>query len=45
VPGRVLADGAVVCSAGEEAGHWELGEPVVLRGRATPTELARPRTG
>lgn len=43
-PGRVLADGAVVAAAGEEAEHWVLGEEVVLRGRSTPTRLAAPRT-
>ncbi|MCW2680908.1 MAG: adenylate/guanylate cyclase with integral rane sensor [Frankiales bacterium] len=43
VPGRVLADGAVVAAAGEEGREWELGEEVVLRGRATPTRLASPR--
>lgn len=44
VPGRLLADGAVVAAAGEEAGHWSAGESVVLRGRSAPTTLARPRT-
>ena len=43
-PGRVLADGAVVAAAGAEAAHWECGEQVVLRGRSTPTCLARPRS-
>ena len=42
-PGHVLADGAVVAAAGEEAEQWELGEQVVLRGRTSPTRLARPR--
>lgn len=42
-PGRVLADGAVVAAAGEEAELWVLGEQVVLRGRTSPTGLARPR--
>jgi adenylate cyclase len=42
-PGRVLADGAVVAAAGEESREWELGEQVVLRGRAEPTRLACPR--
>ncbi|WP_019633715.1 adenylate/guanylate cyclase domain-containing protein [Actinomadura atramentaria] len=42
-PARVLAAGDVVERAGElEAGHWELGEAVVLRGRAEPTRLASP---
>jgi len=43
VPGHLLADGAVVRAAGEEAERWELGEQVVLRGRTTPTCLARPK--
>jgi len=42
VPGRVLADGAVVAAAGQEAEQWEFGGEVVLRGRATPTRLASP---
>ena len=42
-PGRLLADGAVVAAAGEEAEQWELGEQVVLRGRTEPTRLACPR--
>ncbi len=41
-PGLLLADGDVVAGAGAEAAEWELGEPVVLRGRTTPTRLARP---
>ena len=45
VPERLLADGAVVDAAGEEAQQWQPGEEVVLRGRTTPTRLARPRTG
>ena len=44
VPGRVLADGVAVDAAGEEAEQWQPGEEVVLRGRTTPTRLARPRT-
>ena len=43
VPGRLIADGAVIAAAGEEARHWELGETVVLRGRGAPTRLARLR--
>ena len=43
VPGRVLADGAVVEAAGDEAKEWEQGEPVVLRGRTGATRLAHPR--
>ncbi len=42
-PGHVLADGALVAAAGEEAELWVLGEQVVLRGRTSPTFLARPR--
>jgi adenylate cyclase len=41
-PGHVLADGAVVQRAGDEAAEWELGEQVVLRGRTDPTCLAWP---
>jgi adenylate cyclase len=42
-PGRVLASEAAVQSAGEEeAGRWELGESVELRGRDRPTRLAAP---
>jgi adenylate cyclase len=44
-PGQVLADGALVAAAGEEAGQWELGGQVVLRGRSSPTQLAWPRPG
>jgi adenylate cyclase len=40
---RVLASEAIVRAAGEpEAGRWELGEEVELRGRDAPTRLARP---
>ena len=42
-PCRLLADGAVVRRAGAEAAEWELDGEVVLRGRSTPTLLARPR--
>jgi adenylate cyclase len=43
-PGRVLASEAIVSSAAtEEAGRWELGESVELRGRGTETRLAVPR--
>ncbi len=41
-PGHLLADGDVVEQAGAEAAHWEIGPPVVLRGRVAPTRLARP---
>jgi adenylate cyclase len=40
---RVLADAAVLTEGSEEAEHWKVGEAVVLRGRTTPTTLARPR--
>lgn len=44
VPGRVLAAEAAVQLAGaEEAGLWEPGQVVVLRGRSAPTGLATPR--
>jgi adenylate cyclase len=42
-PSRVLADGDVVAAAGEESGEWELCGEAVLRGRSSPTRLARPR--
>jgi adenylate cyclase len=41
-PARVLADGDVVRAAGIESEHWALDGEVVLRGRTTPTRLARP---
>ncbi|MDX6198563.1 MAG: adenylate cyclase [Actinomycetota bacterium] len=39
----VLADAAVLTAGSAEAQQWVLGEAVVLRGRSTPTVLARPR--
>jgi adenylate cyclase len=42
-PGCVLADAALLATAGDEAKHWVPGESVVLRGRPEPTTLARPR--
>jgi adenylate cyclase len=42
-PGCVLADAALLRTASPEAEHWTVGEDVVLRGRALPTTLARPR--
>ncbi|MCP2339049.1 adenylate/guanylate cyclase domain-containing protein [Actinomadura rupiterrae] len=43
-PDRVLAAATVVESADpEEAGRWELGEEILLRGRIRPTRLASPR--
>ncbi|MBK5307786.1 MAG: HAMP domain-containing protein [Frankiaceae bacterium] len=41
--GCVLADAAVLTSGAEEARHWTIGEAVLLRGRSTPTTVARPR--
>jgi adenylate cyclase len=40
--GCVLADAALLASAGQEAEHWATGESVVLRGRTAQTVLARP---
>ncbi|MCU1588994.1 MAG: adenylate/guanylate cyclase with integral rane sensor [Frankiales bacterium] len=42
--GCVLADAAVLTPGSAEAGHWSVGESVVLRGRTAPTTLARPRS-
>ena len=40
---RVLASESILHRAGErEAARWELGEPVVLRGRPGPTRIAAP---
>jgi adenylate cyclase len=39
----VLADAAVLTPGSAESDHWVLGESVVLRGRTSPTTLARPR--
>lgn len=45
-PGRVLASDAVLTRASpDEAARWRLGEEIVLRGRETPTRLARPGSG
>jgi len=44
-PERLLASDAVLRRASAaEAGRWELGELVVLRGREVPTQLATPAT-
>jgi adenylate cyclase len=43
-PIRVLASGAAVAAAGEEAERWALGDSITVRGRAAPTQLASPRT-
>jgi adenylate cyclase len=41
--GRLLASDAIIARAGKvEAGRWQLGEPVVLRGRSAPTKVATP---
>lgn len=43
-PRRVLASGTVLGLAHlAEAGQWDLGKPVTLRGRTRPTRLAVPR--
>jgi adenylate cyclase len=42
-PGGVLADACVLNPESDEAQHWVIGESVLLRGRAQPTTLARPR--
>jgi adenylate cyclase len=42
-PVRVLASGAAVATAGDEAERWQLGDSVTVRGRAAPTRLASPR--
>ena len=42
-PDRVLTSGrALAAATGAEAGHWEAGEAVMLRGRTELTTLARP---
>ena len=41
-PVRVLASGATVAAAGDEAQRWQLGDSVTVRGRAAPTRLASP---
>jgi adenylate cyclase len=42
-PSRVLASESIIRRASErEAARWELGEPVVLRGRSEPTRIAAP---
>ncbi|PPJ08840.1 hypothetical protein C5E44_28095 [Nocardia nova] len=38
----LTSDKTVAASAPTEAEHWQLGESVTLRGRLTPTRLARP---
>lgn len=42
VPAMVLVRGDLVGRAGDEAGHWEQLEPVVVRGRSEPTPVATP---
>jgi adenylate cyclase len=42
-PSRLLAsEGIVRCASEREARQWEIGEPVVLRGRSDPTLVAAP---
>jgi adenylate cyclase len=42
-PERVAASGrAVEGAAGDEGAVWQVGEPVILRGREAPTEIAAP---
>ncbi|HEY2161858.1 MAG TPA: adenylate/guanylate cyclase domain-containing protein [Solirubrobacteraceae bacterium] len=42
-PSQVLASESIVRRAAQrEAGRWEFGEPVVLRGRSTATRIATP---
>jgi adenylate cyclase len=42
-PSRLLAsEGIVRCASEREARRWEIGEPVVLRGRSDPTLVAAP---
>jgi adenylate cyclase len=44
LPGHIAASGAAVArAAAAEREHWELGEEVVLRGRAAATQIAVPR--
>lgn len=38
----LTSERTVTAAAPTEAGHWQLGESVTLRGRPTPTRLARP---
>ncbi|WP_433660830.1 adenylate/guanylate cyclase domain-containing protein [Nocardia sp. CA-128927] len=41
----LLASGNTIAAADPaEVAHWQLGESVTLRGRLTPTQLARPRS-
>jgi adenylate cyclase len=45
-PSRLLASEAIVSRAGvQEAPRWNVGEPVLLRGRPRPTRVAAPREG
>ncbi len=42
-PSRLLASEAILSRAStREAGRWEFGEPVVLRGRSAATRVAAP---
>jgi adenylate cyclase len=42
VPNHVVANAALLDAAPAEAGHWQLLEPVVVRGRSEPTRIATP---
>jgi adenylate cyclase len=43
-PSRLLASDAIVRRAGApEAGRWDVGDPIQLRGRSTPTRVAAPQ--
>jgi adenylate cyclase len=42
VPNHVVANAALLDAAPEEAAHWQLLEPVVVRGRSEPTRIATP---
>jgi adenylate cyclase len=45
-PSRLLASEAIVSRAGvQEAASWNVGEPVLLRGRPRPTRVAVPVPG
>jgi adenylate cyclase len=44
-PARVLASGASIARAGEEAEHWRGGVAVVLRGRPGPSTVWEPMDG
>jgi adenylate cyclase len=43
VPNHVVANATLLDSAADEARHWQLLEPVVVRGRSEATPIATPR--